>query len=330
MAPQTLENFLVALKQGRDFIPIQVSSLRLDTTTNFDLYLEATPGEPSVLYAGQSTPFTEASRKRLEENRIQNLFISSQQLPQYRTYIEGNMQQILADISIRLEEKSQLLHLTAQGVVQDVLSATDIRDGLDRGRELVVHTVDFLFGQRASLRHLIECAATDYEIYTHSINVCVMGVALAQRMGFSAEHLIEFGHGAMFRDIGLMNIDDRIVNNSGRLTLQEYDKIQQHTLYSEEILIEMGVTSEVSLSVVRHHHEKLDGSGYPDNLTGDEISTLVRICTVVDIFDALTTNRRHKDPLGTYEALTLINKEMRNEIDMDILKGFITMLGFGK
>ncbi|MFP6616709.1 MAG: HD domain-containing phosphohydrolase, partial [Candidatus Hydrogenedentota bacterium] len=103
--------------------------------------------------------------------------------------------------------------------------------------------------------------SSDYEIYSHSINVCVMGLALAQRMGYSAELLVKFGHGAMFRDIGLMNIDDRIVNNPGRLTLSEYEKMLQHPILSEEILVEIGISSDTSLEIVRHHHEKLDGTG---------------------------------------------------------------------
>jgi len=330
MSPQSLENFLIALKEGCEYVPVQVSSLRLDTVTNFDLYLQASASEPAVLYADRTLPFTEESRKRLEDNRIQFLYISNEQLPEYRSYIESNMQNILSDLLVRMEDKSALLHLTAQNVVRDVLTATDIKQGLERGNELIAHTVDFLFGQRESLRHLIQSASADYEIYSHSINVCVMGLALAQRMGFPAERLIEFGHGAMFRDIGLMNIDEEIVRNPGRLTMSEYEKIQQHPVMSEQILVEIGISSEASLDIVRHHHEKIDGKGYPDKLKGDEIGTLVRICNVIDIFDALTTNRIHKKAISTYEALTLMNKEMRHEIDLEIVKGFITMLGFSK
>ena len=90
-----------------------MSSLRLDTVTDFDLYLQTSSGEPAVLYADRATPFTEASRKRLEENRIQFLYISNEQLPEYRSYIESNMQNILSDLSVRMEDKSSLLHLTA-------------------------------------------------------------------------------------------------------------------------------------------------------------------------------------------------------------------------
>jgi hypothetical protein len=161
MVPPALDSFLVAMRDGRDFIPIQVSSLRLDTVTNFDLYIQAFPGEPAVLYADRTFPFTEKSRKRLEDNRIEYLYVSNTQIPEYRRYVEANIEKILIDISIRMEDKSHLLHLTAQGVVQDVLSKTDIKDDLARGHDLVVHIVEFLFGQRESLRHLVECASTE-------------------------------------------------------------------------------------------------------------------------------------------------------------------------
>jgi len=323
-----INNFLVAVTQGREFIPIKVSSLRLDTVTHFDLYFQATPGEPEVLYADRELPFNEKSRKRLEDNRIQYLYIHSDQLPHYRRYIEYNMPEILADVGVPMEEKSQLLHLTAQGVVRDVFEEAVIGDGIERGRSIVVSTIDFLFEQRGSLRHLIQTASLDYEVYTHSVNVCVMGLALAQRMGYSTDKLIEFGSGAMFRDIGMKNIDPAILNKGGSLSVAEFRKIQRHPVDSEQMLKELNIDSEITLAVARHHHEKMDGSGYPDGLMAADIPTLVRLCTVVDIFDALTTNRKHKKALSSFEALRVMSKEMRKDIDMELLRGLITMLGF--
>lgn len=328
MASPNLESFVIALKQGREFIPIQVASLRVDTVTQFDLYIKATSGEPAVLYADHRVPFTEASRRRLQDNQVEYLFIHANQLGQYRRYIENNLPAILADVGVRMEDKSQLLHITAQGVVEDVLEGTDVEEGLERGGQLISHTVDFLFGQRAALRHLVESASVDYDIYTHSVNVCVMSLALAQRMGYPGERLIEFGTGTLFRDVGLSKISPKIVHNTGRLTQKEFLEIKQHPVYSEELLIETNVTSPVTLDVVRHHHEKVDGSGYPDGLAGDNVTTLVRICTTVDVFDALTTNRSHKKALGTYEALEVMSQELQGELDIDIVKALITMLGF--
>lgn len=330
MASQNLESFVTALRQGREFIPVQVVSLRVDTVTDFDLYIRATSGEPEVLYADSSVPFTEESRKRLENNQVEYLYVHANQLDQYRRYIETNMADILADVAIHVEDKSQLLHITARGVVQDVLDGAELATGLERGGSLVTHTVDFLFGQRNALRHLVESASLDYDIYSHSVNVCVMSLALAQRMGYPGERLIEFGTGALFRDVGLSKVDPKIVHNTGRLTEMEYEDIKRHPELSEKLLVATHITSPVTLDVVRHHHEKLDGSGYPDGLAGDELSPLVRICTTVDIFDALTTNRLHRKAISTYDALQLMSQDLQDELDLDVMKALITMLGFSK
>ena len=324
------DKFLQAVNQGYEYIPIQVNSLRVDTLTHFDMYFKASPGEQAVLYAEQSVPFTDESLRRLQDNQITYLYIHSGQLPQFRRYIEGNMKDILNDISVPMEEKSQLLHLTARGVVRDVFEAVDMQEGVERGQVVVSHTVDLLFNDRTALRHLIQSASLDYELYTHSVNVCVMGVALAQRMGYSTAKLVEFGNGAMFRDIGMKNIDDAILEKAGSLSVSEFIKVQRHPIDSEAMLRELNVDSEISLSIARHHHEKLDGSGYPDGLTAESIPTLVRLCTVVDIFDALTTNRQHKKAISSFEALKVMSKEMRGELDMEIVRGLITMLGFAK
>ena len=328
MATIETDKFLEALSQGREYIPIRVSSLRLDTVTHFDLYFQAKPGEPEVLYADRALPFDEKSRKRLEDNQVQYLYIHADQIPDYRRYIESNMPQILSDIAVPIDEKSQLLHLTARGVVRDVFEEAGIEEGLGRGRFIVNNTVDFLFGQRNSLRNLVTSASLDYEVYTHSVNVCVIGLALAQRMGYSTDKLVEFGFGTMFRDIGMKHIDPDILNKGGSLSVAEFMKIQRHPIDSEQMLKDMAVDSEIALSIARHHHEKMDGSGYPDGLIGEDIPALVRLCTVVDIFDALTTNRKHKKALSSFDALVVMSKEMRNEIDMEILRGMITMLGF--
>ncbi len=324
------DKFLQAVNQGNEYIPIQVSSLRVDTTTNFDLYFKASPGEQEVLYANRETPFDNSSMRRLIENNIHFLYIHIDQIGPYRRYLEENMAQILADVGIPMEEKTQLLHLTARGVVKDVFESDEMQEGVERGAAIVANTVDFLFDQRNSLRHLIQSASFNYEVYTHSVNVCVMGLALAQRMGYSSDKLIEFGQGAMFRDIGMKNVDSSILDKAGSLSVSEFVKVQRHPIDSEAMLKELNVDSEIALSIARHHHEKMDGSGYPDGLVGEDIPILVRLCTVVDIFDALTTHRKHKKAMSSFEALTVMGKDMRDDLDMDILRGMITMLGFAE
>jgi HD-GYP domain-containing protein (c-di-GMP phosphodiesterase class II) len=91
-------------------------------------------------------------------------------------------------------------------------------------------------------------------------------------------------------------------------------------------MAEHGGLADVALDVTRHHHEKLSGSGYPDGLAGGEILPPVRICTIADIFDALTTRRSYKDAMGSFPALKLMRDELLDEIDRDLFQIFVEMM----
>ena len=81
------------------------------------------------------------------------------------------------------------------------------------------------------------------------------------------------------------------------------------------------------MDVVHHHHEKLDGSGYPEGLSGEELSPFARICTITDIFDALTTRRAYKDSLGSFPALRLMQEEFGAKLDKGLFRVFVEMMG---
>jgi HD-GYP domain-containing protein (c-di-GMP phosphodiesterase class II) len=327
MAGAVSAQTISALNEDSEFIPINILSLRLDTITNFDLYIQVRLDEPAVLYAERHIPFTEDSRKRLKDNQVDCLYINASQHDDYRRYLEGNLQDILTDSTIEIDDKSEILHMSAHGIVKDIMQKGMIDEGLERGNELIQCTVDFVFGQRSALRHLIQKASRDYFSYTHAVNVAVMGIALAQRMGYESNRLQEFGMGAIMRDIGMSQIDPSISENPGRLTVNEFEIIKQHPVMSEGMLSKATTVTSTAMAIIRHHHEKLDGSGYPDGLGGDEIPRLVRLCTMLDIFDALSTQRPYKRAMSTFEALKLMNKELRGEIDHELFQSFVVMLG---
>lgn len=326
---QTLtESFRAALASGQPFFPIHISSLRLDTVTNFDLYLRVRPDEPHVLYAKRDVPFTDAARNRLLDNRIDCLYISSHQENEYRRYLESHLKDLVSDSSIPPLEKSEILYMSAQGLVKSVLEQPELEDGIERTQQVVGSTVDFLLSQRSALRYMVETASRDYLTYTHAVNGCVYSVALAQRSGLAHSGMLnDFGSGVLLRDLGMSQLDESIAEGEGELTLLQYEIMKQHPVLGEQLLREIGGLSDAALQIVRHHHEKLNGTGYPDGLRGDEITPLMRICTISDVFDALTTNRPYRKALTSYEALKLMGTEMRDEIDPELFKAFVNMMG---
>jgi HD-GYP domain-containing protein (c-di-GMP phosphodiesterase class II) len=326
----TTSDALGAVKtaSGVTFLPIQVASLRVDTVTDFELYVQSRPGETPVLYRSNDLPFTEDVRQRLAASGIEYLYVHSDEEASYLRYMESNLGAILSDSQIRTEVKSTILYGSAQNLVKEVMQAPRSGEMIQRSQELVESTVNYLFSEKDAFENLLKVTSFDYYTYTHSVNVFVFSVSLAQRVGIKdLPSLREFGDGALLHDIGKSMLDPAIVNCRGKLSEDQWALMKLHPVYGYDILKGNGRLSDRALDIVRHHHEKIRGGGYPDNLSGQEISPWARICTVCDIFDALTTQRSYKPAMGSFPALRLMKDEMAADLDPDIFRTFVDMMG---
>ena len=125
-------------------------------------------------------------------------------------------------------------------------------------------------------------------------------------MAFDPAPRLEMRRGALFHDLGKIVIPDAVLRKPGALTAEERSIIEQHPAVGHELLMPMR-TMQKTLPVVHWHHEKLDGSGYPDGISGDLIPIAVRIVTVCDIFDALTSDRSFRRALGVETAMEILD-----------------------
>jgi putative nucleotidyltransferase with HDIG domain len=240
----------------------------------------------------------------------------------YRQYIEQNLASILADSRLDITEKSQILYYPAQGLAKDVMAQPRSEKPVQRSKDMVENTISLVFGRKAAFAHLLKVTSYDYYTYTHSVNVLVFGLALAQRLGFDdPEVLRDFGVGALLHDIGKSMIDSRIVNCKTTLTDEQWRVMRLHPVYGHEILVERAGVGKIALDVIRHHHEKIGGTGYPDRLRAGRVSPLARVLAVADIFDALTTRRQYKAALNPFPALVLMKEQMSNDLDPEYFSG---------
>ena len=130
---------------------------------------------------------------------------------------------------------------------------------------------------------------------------------------------------SILHDLGKSCVDPNIINKNGKLTKSEFEEIKQHPVYGYDLALNMGITDKRILSGIRSHHEKLDGSGYPDGLKDQQIPLFARIIAVCDVFDALTTKRSYKDAMKSFEAIKLMKEQMSNHLDMKLVNALIQM-----
>lgn len=238
------------------------------------------------------------------------------------------MDAILNDPQLPLNEKCEVLYDSAQSLVARILDEPRSRELLHRSKELVASAIYFMMQEQGAFSYLVHLVSYDYQIYTHSVNVSIFSVSLAQRAGIADfETLRDLGEGTLLHDIGKSMLDPSITKCRGELTPEKWKAMKMHPVYGHEILSANGMLGDICLDIVRHHHENIDGTGYPDGLAGQEIPPLVRITTIADVFDALTTRRTYHDAMDSFSALKLMKEEMANGLDMELYHLFVELMG---
>ncbi|MEC9373656.1 MAG: HD-GYP domain-containing protein [Planctomycetota bacterium] len=152
----------------------------------------------------------------------------------------------------------------------------------------------------ASLVKTIELK--DLSTAAHSWRVVLYARAMAEELGLDHETIRRVTAAAALHDVGKIDIPDQILQKPGKLTDEEFDVIKSHTTLGHERLVRMGEEDEIMLNLVRHHHERWDGKGYPDGLAGDRIPLGPRLFAVIDSFDALTSVRPYRREVGEEAA----------------------------
>ncbi|MDD3271368.1 MAG: HD-GYP domain-containing protein, partial [Syntrophomonadaceae bacterium] len=160
----------------------------------------------------------------------------------------------------------------------------------------------------------------------HTERVSQYAAFLGERLGMTDKQLENLRIGALIHDIGKIGIDQNVLNKPGKLTLEERQQIETHPILGEEICSPLKSLQDVTC-IIRNHHERLDGSGYPDGLQGDEIPLEARIVSIVDVFDALTTDRSYRPAMSIEAALTIIRQEANEgKLDASLAREFEIML----
>jgi len=188
-------------------------------------------------------------------------------------------------------------------------------------RELAQRNQEQFLGQIQMAVRMLE----KKDIYTrgHSGRVATYAVRTALQLGYTGAALDEFQLGGELHDIGKIGTRDAVLNKPGPLTREEFEEIKLHTLEGEEILEPLRRDHPVVLQIVRWHHERMDGSGFPDGLSGDAIPEPARIVCVVDAFDAMTTNRAYRESNSYRRAAEELRRCAGLQFDPRVVEAFL-------
>lgn len=160
----------------------------------------------------------------------------------------------------------------------------------------------------------------------HMERVAQLSEQLGSRIGLSEEEATTLRLAASLHDIGLIGVSEAILTMPGELAPIEWDMVRLHPIIGDEILSPLKFLSEVRY-IIRHHHERLDGRGYPDGLVGDEITSSVRVLSLCDSYDAMISPRPWRQAFAKDEAIAILKGEKGTKFDTEIVDAFVDMLG---
>ena len=313
----------MAQKQTR-YQSIDKKYLTEAETITFDIYVPNKDKSAMSIFLQAGTVITGDNKVNLRE--LEKVFISDDESQSYHDYLNQHIQYIAEHSEVPTERKAAIVYNKATKAIENMFHNPESLANIEQGEEVVGEFIDIILHDDFAINSLMKITAHDYYTHTHSINVSIYTLALGEFIGIKGQDLEDLGMSSLLHDLGKSKVDTAIINKNGKLTDQEFDAMKKHPALGHKIALKMGITDRRILSGIRHHHEKMDGNGYPDGIKADKITLFARLIGVCDVFDALSTKRSYKDPMSSFESLAIMKKQMSKHLDMKLVNAFIKML----
>lgn len=233
---------------------------------------------------------------------------------------------------VSLEDEIQTavnLCANAKAAVLEMFS--DARMGkaiqVEHAKALVEDISNSVLRQPHALISLARLKTADEYTYMHSVAVCALMIALARQLRLDEEMVREAGFAGLLHDIGKVGIPMKVLNKPGKLTESEFAVVKSHPEIGAKILIESYHVSPMVLDVCLHHHEKMDGTGYPYGLKGDTISLYAKMGAVCDVYDAITSDRPYKKGWAPAESIRKMAEWSKGHFDEAVFQAFVKTVG---
>ena len=303
------------------FRPITLESITPEHFPSVALFMQS--GTNFVLYKPHDRPFTEQDRQRLFRNNVEVLYVRAGDMEPIADYLESTLHDVLKRPDLGNAVKGKILYQTAVNYVVEVFETPlKVRD-VERCRTLVRNIMEYVAGNQHALDSLKMLIRHNYYIFVHSVQVTAMALMLHTELyNLDPDELLDVGVGTLLHDIGMTFLTNEILNKPTALDDIEYEKVKLHPQMGYELLREGCGFSDITLTIVRHHHEKFDGTGYPVGLKGNQIPRSAQIAAICDTFCAITSDRVYRTALPTDETLEIMRREAATAFNPELYDRF--------
>jgi len=298
------------------YVPFDVNNIQINEVIAYDIYIRKNDDFIIIIEAG--TSITEILYAKLLKQEA--LYIAkSDEMKQIlsceslKYYIRHNKEDLKKRIKLLYEVTEQLFDIFISNP-ENKINANCVTLIIKSIIYLIKHDENFV-------RNTMPYFINNDTLINHSLHVAIYALILGNKLHFTEEQLLQLGTAGLLHDVGLKKIDHSIITKAAQLNEAESKSVQKHPQYSVEIIEQNKIHDPYILDAVMHHHERYDGSGYPNHLTRTQISDFASILAICDVFDALTSIRPHRKQYSSFEALKMMMKdsEMVNQFNQKYL-----------
>ncbi len=224
------------------------------------------------------------------------------------------------------EQKASAIYAESLQVIQQVCEKPST-ESIAKSKKGIGSIVDAIMDDDECAEYLVRMAQHDANTCTHSVNVGVFGISLSKRLfpGRPPEEMRELGAAFFLHDLGKVTVDREVINKPGKLSPAELALMRTHPYESYRILEESGHLTEECRVIALQHHERENGGGYPCGLRGNDIHDYARVCSIADVFEALTSKRSYKKAMPPFMALEVMRDEMIHHFHREMFQQFVLL-----
>lgn len=231
----------------------------------------------------------------------------------------------LRDETARAKKLIEEAKRTTQRLMGEVKLGKQIE--MHQVKKIVEQMTESVLNNKDALISLLRIKTADEYTYMHSLAVSALCISFARQLDFDADQIRQIGVGGLLHDIGKMKVPGEILNKPGPLTEKEFEIMKSHVKEGDRILNESTHLDAACICVTAHHHERLDGTGYPEGLKGDQISLFGQVAAIVDIYDALSSERCYKVAMSPHLALRKLLEWSQSYLNRELVEKFIAHVG---
>ncbi len=300
------------------YVPVGVESIEPDLFPDVALYLRS--GGNYVLYKSHGRNFSRQDAVRLTANSIEFLYVSPSDMEVITRYLEENAERLLQSDKFDGKTKGKIIYQTSINFVGDLFQNPKKVSDFDRSKRLMENLLMYLSSDRDALSSLETVMTHNYYTFVHSLQVTALSILLhAEAYNLARDELVDVGIGTLLHDFGKTFTPQQILNKTGKLTDDEIAIVKRHPEEGYCYLKENTRLNEISLAIVRDHHERANGNGYPRGLKKTEISRSAQVGGICDVYCTLTIDRSGGKALPPYLTLQVMRQEMKGAFDERLL-----------